>query len=281
MQHTILPGRNIKIEYLPRACRIHSVPANGPESQASGEYLAEFRYGGTLPYPVPGDLILLNYGEHAFTAILPGTVDPLYFKGDDRILAQIAEIETQGENAGHGKARIFGTAPVSLSSSLSPRGRRFALPAGSGSWVYSKRGGARLLPRVNGQSLVSLGPFETAPDLYTGPFTVDLNAAGTEWVVYDSSAASASQTAGVFRWAAALSPNSANVPRMTVPISNAMSSLNLYAGWNGSNISFSLSNNLSSAQTQTGLEIIELAAVDTGGLPFQIQRGNIYLPWRV
>ncbi len=277
MQHTILPGRNIRIEYLPHACRIHSVPANGPELQASGEYLAEFSCGA-LPYPSSGDLILLNYGSTVFTATLPGVIDPLYFNGDNRILAQITEIETQGKTAGRGKARIFGTAPVAISSSLSQRGRRFALPAGNGSWVFSKRGGARLLPRLNGQYLVSLGPFETAPDLYTGPFTVDFNEAGTEYVVYDSSAASASQIAGTFRWSG---NNSATVPRMSVAGTSVTYALNLYAGWNGSGISFSLSNDLTSAQAQTGIEVIELAAVDSNGLPFQIRRGNIDLPWRV
>ena len=280
MNHHILPGRNIRIEYLPHACRIHSVPGNSPAAQGSGEYLAEFQCD-RFPSPAIGDLVMLSYGENVFKAAPPARIDPLYYGGDERILAQIVEIETQGTMRGRGKARISGAASVSLASAITAsarKGRRFLLPDGSGGWVFSKRGGALLLPATGGRYNVSLGPLAVEPNLYTGPFTVDFNEAGTEFLVYDSGASPSSVRAGVLYWGAG---SYRNVPRMSRAVGAGIglsADVRLYAGWTGSGdaMIFSLSG-IDPSQVRTGVETVRLATAEA----FQLQRGDIYMPWRV
>ena len=195
-------GRNIILEKSSCGYRIHALDRkNGNHSPDT----VPFFTSGNLELQ-KNDFISFEYscfddkGGNLFEAVRAPAVDPLFFDGSGNI-AQVIEYDRKQKT---GKARIAGYTVVPVKGNA--KGRKYLLPDGNGSFIYSKRGGAKIIiPEKETDDgkfcTILLGSFYGAENLYTGEFTADFaDTYADEYIIYNSSAQSLSMPAGKISW---------------------------------------------------------------------------------
>ena len=197
----ITAGRNILVEKAGNFYRIHAVLHPTGTADTTVDFFTV-----SVPDIEPGSLITLSYDctqpgrRQLFQAEVLQAEDPLFAEGRGNI-ALVTEYTPKSRT---GKAIISGCVSVPVQGKQ--HGRRFVLPDGSGSFVYSKRGGAEIMlpPKESDDGTfctVWLGGYKHEAGLYTGAFTVDFaDTDGSEYIVYDSAAGSLNQPAGIIAW---------------------------------------------------------------------------------
>ncbi len=206
-------GRNILIEKERDFLRIHAVT----DRTGNNTNTVDFFTANALDI-TPGTLVTLVYdctpqgGKQLFQAELPPAVDPLFADGS----GNIALVTAYSPRTRTGRAAVTGCVAVPVKGRQAQR--RFVLPDGNGSFVYSKRGGAEIMlpaKETDGGSFctVWLGGYSRESGLYTGAFTVDYaDTEATEYIVYDSAASDLSHAAGIVCWGEMNTGSRINVP---------------------------------------------------------------------